>query len=756
MGLALRDAPRRGPCRTPRSASRRASGCCCSARRARASRRCCTAWPACSAATTRASRPARCTIDGEPAARVRGRAGHGAAGPRQPGDPRARRRRRRLRLREPRRRRATRSGSGCATRSTPSDSTSPSTGRPPRSPAGRSSGSRSRACSRCARASSCSTSRPPTSTPTGVAEVRDAVRRALDAPARRSSWSSTGSTSGCRSWTASSCSAAPARVGVIADGTPDAVLRDGGRARRRRRLGSRHPARLPAAAGRTAGRDPAAAREALVVARVRGHRGRRTARPRRARRRGARHRRAERRGQVDARAHPRGAASRPSRAGSRHPLALAGGRGSRPRSAWPSRALLTRIGTVFQEPEHQLLTTTVRAELEVGPRALGLPRAEIAERVDELLERLRLGRARRGEPVHAVGRREAAADGRGGARDAARGSGARRADLRAGCRAPGPSSSADRRAAAATTAPRSWRSRTTRRCSRRCAPGDSRSGPAHERRGDRPGSRRGPIADLNPVAKLGAALLIALPLVLTIDPVSAAVALLLELPLLAARRARAGASSGCARCRSGSPRRWRGLTIALYGAHERRGLRRVVRGAHQRRIAHARAGDVLPRARDRAARRRALRHGRPDRPRRRTRAAAAAARALRARRARGHAAARACSPTTGGRSRSRDARAASPTRAASGGCSAWRSRCSCCRSAAGPRSRPRWRRAASAARGPRTWARESHFGWREWVLLAGRRGDLGDRHHGGGAHRLVELHPGRDRLRPPRYGVSAW
>ncbi|MGH7291084.1 MAG: ABC transporter ATP-binding protein, partial [Myxococcota bacterium] len=57
---------------------------------------------------------------------------------------------------------------------------------------------------------------------------------------------------------------------------------------------------------------------------------------------------------------------------------------------WSSRALLTRIGTVFQDPEHQLLTTTVRAELEVGPRALGLPPAEITTRVDELLERLRL------------------------------------------------------------------------------------------------------------------------------------------------------------------------------------------------------------------------------------------------------------------------------------------------------------------------------------------------------------------------------
>jgi energy-coupling factor transport system ATP-binding protein len=58
--------------------------------------------------------------------------------------------------------------------------------------------------------------------------------------------------------------------------------------------------------------------------------------------------------------------------------------------SWPSRALLTRIGTVFQDPEHQLLTTNVRAELEVGPRALGLEAAEMAERVDELLDRLRL------------------------------------------------------------------------------------------------------------------------------------------------------------------------------------------------------------------------------------------------------------------------------------------------------------------------------------------------------------------------------
>ncbi|MFS0713839.1 ATP-binding cassette domain-containing protein [Microbacterium sp. 2P01SA-2] len=59
-------------------------------------------------------------------------------------------------------------------------------------------------------------------------------------------------------------------------------------------------------------------------------------------------------------------------------------------AAWTSTALLTRIGTVLQEPEHQILRSTVRDELEVGPRALGVPAGEIAGRVDELLERLRL------------------------------------------------------------------------------------------------------------------------------------------------------------------------------------------------------------------------------------------------------------------------------------------------------------------------------------------------------------------------------
>ena len=68
---------------------------------------------------------------------------------------------------------------------------------------------------------------------------------------------------------------------------------------------------------------------------------------------------------------------------------LAGDAGPSP-IRWRSRQLLTRIGTVFQDPEHQLLAKTVREELEIGPRALGLEGAEITKRVDELLERLRL------------------------------------------------------------------------------------------------------------------------------------------------------------------------------------------------------------------------------------------------------------------------------------------------------------------------------------------------------------------------------
>jgi energy-coupling factor transport system ATP-binding protein len=53
---------------------------------------------------------------------------------------------------------------------------------------------------------------------------------------------------------------------------------------------------------------------------------------------------------------------------------------------WKAEQLIARIGTVFQEPEHQFVTGRVLDELMFGPRHLG----HGEERVDELLERLRL------------------------------------------------------------------------------------------------------------------------------------------------------------------------------------------------------------------------------------------------------------------------------------------------------------------------------------------------------------------------------
>lgn len=69
--------------------------------------------------------------------------------------------------------------------------------------------------------------------------------------------------------------------------------------------------------------------------------------------------------------------------------ALAGGIGAEP-SRWRSRQLLTRIGTVFQDPEHQFLAATVRDDLLIGPRAVGMSEAAQRARVDDLLQRLRL------------------------------------------------------------------------------------------------------------------------------------------------------------------------------------------------------------------------------------------------------------------------------------------------------------------------------------------------------------------------------
>ena len=70
--------------------------------------------------------------------------------------------------------------------------------------------------------------------------------------------------------------------------------------------------------------------------------------------------------------------------------ALAGRAGTAP-WRWKSTDLVTRIGTVFQEPEHQFLAPTVHDELAFGPRRTGRrSETDIADLVQALAERLRL------------------------------------------------------------------------------------------------------------------------------------------------------------------------------------------------------------------------------------------------------------------------------------------------------------------------------------------------------------------------------
>jgi len=78
-------------------------------------------------------------------------------------------------------------------------------------------------------------------------------------------------------------------------------------------------------------------------------------------------------------------------------LAPTGGRihgfdDERPPHKWRAATLTGRIGSVFQNPEHQFVTSRVADELAVGPRRLGRSPAEVARTVEKLLERLRLSK----------------------------------------------------------------------------------------------------------------------------------------------------------------------------------------------------------------------------------------------------------------------------------------------------------------------------------------------------------------------------
>lgn len=57
----------------------------------------------------------------------------------------------------------------------------------------------------------------------------------------------------------------------------------------------------------------------------------------------------------------------------------------RPVTDYPAATLATRIGYVFQDPDHQLFAATAWEEVAFGPRNLGLPPAEVDARVREAL-----------------------------------------------------------------------------------------------------------------------------------------------------------------------------------------------------------------------------------------------------------------------------------------------------------------------------------------------------------------------------------
>jgi energy-coupling factor transport system ATP-binding protein len=77
---------------------------------------------------------------------------------------------------------------------------------------------------------------------------------------------------------------------------------------------------------------------------------------------------------------------------------LAAGTRSPQPARWRPRELVTRIGTVFQEPQHQFVARTCAEELAVGPLRTGVPAAEADRRAGELLDRLGLARLARANP----------------------------------------------------------------------------------------------------------------------------------------------------------------------------------------------------------------------------------------------------------------------------------------------------------------------------------------------------------------------
>lgn len=78
--------------------------------------------------------------------------------------------------------------------------------------------------------------------------------------------------------------------------------------------------------------------------------------------------------------------------------ALAGTDAAVPPHEWRAPDLAARVGTVFQDPEHQFLTGRVRDELAFGPARRGEPAAAVARTVSALLDRLHLAHLAEANP----------------------------------------------------------------------------------------------------------------------------------------------------------------------------------------------------------------------------------------------------------------------------------------------------------------------------------------------------------------------
>ena len=243
---------------------------------------------------------------------------------------------------------------------------------------------------------------------------------------------------------------------------------------------------------------------------------------------------------------------------------------------WSSKQLLGRMSMVFQEPEYQFLASTVAEELAIGPRAAGMTDEEIAPLVDEHLEALGLTKLARANPMTLSGgekRRLSVATALIRAPELlildeptfgqdrgtwlglvrllraalARGitlvsithdpafvaaMGQRVVDLgQVGTRGGAPEDSTDE----AGAAPTGNVHKEGAQSATNAAPAPAGGAQNPEQQGTQTGTKtraRGLLARTNPVARVLALLVATTPLLITIDPVSAGVALALELALM--------------------------------------------------------------------------------------------------------------------------------------------------------------------------------------------------------------------------------